>query len=86
MIALVSGKLDPHVSTTTAVAAGLDTDCNGATVGALTGAVAGRDGWAGPMADRLHDTLRPAIAEFHGARMADLALRWAAAWHRLHAG
>ena len=86
VIATVLGGLDPLASTCIAVAAGLDTDCNGATVGALAGAARGMRGWESDLAPRLHDTLRPAIAEFHDSRMADLAPRWAAAWRTLRAG
>lgn len=43
VLALVHGELDHEKTITTAVMAGIDVDCNGATVGSICGAAIGYD-------------------------------------------
>jgi len=74
-------QIDPAVCA--AVTAGIDTDCNGATVGALVGAMTGRAAYAGRMADRLNDTIKPEVFGFQEVRMRELAERHAAVWRRI---
>ena len=78
---------DPQIDAATcaAVMTGLDTDCNGATVGSVVGAMTGRAAYRGLMATRLNDTLRPAMVGFQDLRMRDLAERHAAVWRRVDA-
>lgn len=48
--ALIYGKMNPDACVCEAVTGGLDTDCNGATVGAIAGIVAGRRNFGGTLA------------------------------------
>ena len=76
---------EPQVDTATCavVMAGLDTDCNGATVGSVIGAMTGREGYRGSLASRLNDTVRPAMLGFQDVRMRALAERHAEVWRRV---
>ena len=71
--ALVWGNGDFEKSVTTAVLGGLDTDCNGATVGSVAGALNGfaaiPDRWKAP----LNDTIYSSIAGFHPIKISDCA-------------
>jgi ADP-ribosylglycohydrolase len=67
-----------------AVSAGLDTDCNGATVGSVVGAMSGRLAYRGGLAHRLNDTIKPAVFGFQEVRMLELAQRHAAVWQRVN--
>ncbi len=80
--AIIAGSLlwgdgDYQQSITLAVAAGGDTDSNGATVGSAAGALVGASrlplSWIGP----LHDTLRTSVAGLGSVRITDLAERTA---------
>ena len=82
VVALVCGHMDPAEAVSIAVSCGLDTDCNGATVGAITGAAAGRARYPGVLADRLQDTIHGAALGFEDVRMADLARRTATVWEK----
>lgn len=85
LIALHYAGLDPLCAPATAVACGLDTDCNGATVGSICGAAHGRaalpEAFVGPLQDRYRAQVygRP-LLEF-----TELAERHARVWQRLHA-
>ncbi len=83
--AMVLGGLDSLRTPATAVMCGMDTDCNGATVGTIAGAVSGRRRFAPVLADPLHDTIRPALVGWSDLRMADLAQRTMAQWRRIDA-
>jgi hypothetical protein len=72
-------------STCAAVTCGLDTDCNGATVGSVVGAMTGRAADRGRLAPRLNDTIQPLVFGFERCTMADLARRHAAVWRRIDA-
>lgn len=66
-----------------AVSAGIDTDCNGATVGSVVGAISGAAALDSPLARRLNDTIRPSVLGFEDTRMRDLAERQAQVWRRV---
>ena len=68
-----------------AVMGGLDTDCNGATVGSVVGAITGQAAARSRLAGPLHDTIRPEVFGFERCTMADLARRHAAVWRRIDA-
>lgn len=71
--ALVFAKGDFTTAITTAVLGGWDTDCNGATVGSMIGAIVGAqaipDFWKEP----LHDTLNSNIFGFHPIAISECA-------------
>jgi ADP-ribosylglycohydrolase len=73
--ALLLGGGDFHKGITLAVMGGWDTDCNGATVGSIVGAIAGArrvpQHWAG----RLNDTLNSEIAGYHPIAISECARR-----------
>ncbi|MBW1711389.1 MAG: ADP-ribosylglycohydrolase family protein [Deltaproteobacteria bacterium] len=54
---------------------GLDTDCNGATLGSITGAVAGHRNFGGRLAAPLNDTIRANVIGFQNITMEELAGR-----------
>jgi len=68
-----------------AVSAGIDTDCNGATVGSVIGAMTGMATYRGRLAARLNDTIKPEVFGFQEVRMSELARRHAAVWRRIDA-
>lgn len=74
-MALLWGEMDFSRSVGLAVEAGLDTDCNGATVGSVLGVVLGADAipehWTVP----LNDTLGTIVAGESTLRISDLAAR-----------
>lgn len=69
---------------TTAVSFGWDTDCNGATVGSMVGALAGAkgipDAWKAP----LNDTLYSNIPDFHPIAISECARRAREAAKKIH--
>jgi ADP-ribosylglycohydrolase len=84
VLALLHGAGDLDRSVCLAVMAGMDTDCNGATVGSVVGAVRGRGALASPLADRLNDTLVTSTSQ-GTLKMRDLAERTATIWRSLRA-
>ena len=74
---LFYGGMNPDRSVCLAVSCGLDTDCNGATVGAITGIVSGFGNFGGTLAGRLNDTVRARFSEFQEVRISELARRTA---------
>jgi len=74
-MSLLWGEKDFTRSIALAVAAGLDTDCNGATVGSIMGVMIGAEAipehWTAPLNDRLESV----VAGDSDARISDLALR-----------
>ncbi|MGC8669034.1 MAG: ADP-ribosylglycohydrolase family protein [Chthonomonadales bacterium] len=56
-----------------AVQAGFDTDCNGATVGSIMGAVSGSDALPQDWTQILRDTLHTGVAGYHTVRLTDMA-------------
>lgn len=83
VVALWFGGLDSRATLMTSVMCGADTDCNGATVGSVVGAIAGRSGFDEYLAGRVHDTIRPAMVGFAEVKMADLARRSAVTWYQM---
>ena len=65
-----------------AVAAGLDTDCNGATVGSIVGAAAGAKAGS-RLAAKLNDTVKPLVFGFQEVTMTELARRHADVWRKV---
>jgi ADP-ribosylglycohydrolase len=72
---LLWGEGDFGRSISLAVAAGHDTDSNGATVGSATGALVGPSGLPAPWTDPLGDVLRTSVAGEGTARISQLAAR-----------
>jgi ADP-ribosylglycohydrolase len=71
---LLSGG-DFHHGITLAVMGGWDTDCNGATVGSIVGAIARASGAPAHWTARLNDTLRSAIIDYHPIAISECARR-----------
>jgi ADP-ribosylglycohydrolase len=63
--ALLLGAGDFHKGITFAVMGGWDTDCNGATVGSIVGAMNGASQLPSHWTARLNDTLNSLIADYH---------------------
>jgi hypothetical protein len=74
-LGLLWGENDYEKSISWAVTAGIDTDCNGATVGSIMGMLHGADRlpskWIGP----LNDQLDTGISGYHHVHISDLAER-----------
>ncbi|MBW2241606.1 MAG: ADP-ribosylglycohydrolase family protein [Deltaproteobacteria bacterium] len=85
VISLVYGRMDTRLSTTISVMAGLDTDCNGATVGSIVGAASGRTRFNAEFAAPLNDRVRPSMIGFSDTTMRELAERHLAVWKRVDA-
>lgn len=83
--ALIYGKMNPDACVCEAVTGGLDTDCNGATAGAIAGIVAGRRYFGGTLAARLNDTIKAEFGEFRCVTMASLAERTLQAYKSVNA-
>ncbi len=80
VVGMAYGSLKPHESICLTVAAGLDTDCNGATVGNMAGAIHGRSNFNSPLADKLNDTIKPSMIGFEEVTMKELAKRTHTQW------
>lgn len=75
LMAIVYGEMDNHRSSCLAVTGGLDTDCNGATAGSITGAAAGYDSLDKRLIEALNDTIEPRVFGFRETRIRELAER-----------
>ncbi len=73
--ALVFGKGDYIKSVSTAIGAGWDTDCNGATVGSVIGALNGAQCIPEHLKAPLNDTLYSSIPDFHPINISECAKR-----------
>lgn len=75
VLSLLHGNLDFSKTITTAVMAGIDTDCNSATAGSIVGAAIGYDKidmmWIHP----LNDTVKTVVANFGEGRISNLVSR-----------
>lgn len=84
--ALVFARGDFQTAITTAVLGGWDTDCNGATVGSIMGAVLGGaalpEAWIAP----LNDTLYAEVTGFHPIAISECARRSYQTWQRIQRG
>jgi len=83
ILSMFYGKMDTLETLTVSVMCGLDTDCNGATVGSIVGAAAGRARFKDDLAGPLNDTIRPNLIGFQEVTMKDLAARTAVQWKRV---
>jgi len=83
-ISVMAGGLKPEASVCTAVMAGLDTDCNGATVGSVAGAATGRAAFTGAMTDRINDTIHLNVIGEQSIALKELARRHAAVWQKVN--
>jgi hypothetical protein len=79
-MSLFYGKMDTLQATAIAVMGALDTDCNGATVGSIVGAAAGRARFRMDLAGRLNDTVKPNITGYQQTTFAELAQQIHEAW------
>lgn len=77
VLALLFSGPDMDAAVCNAVMAGLDTDCNGATIGSIVGAAFGMQAYSGSMAARLHDTMKPLVFGFTETTFTDLSRRFA---------
>jgi ADP-ribosylglycohydrolase len=75
IMGLLHGEGDLRRSITIAVMGGMDTDCNGATVGSVMGAVLGSQGVPADLADPLNDTLETALSGVTRLKISDLVER-----------
>ena len=74
-LALLHGRLDFAASVAIAVMCGWDTDCNGATVGSIVGAMLGRSRLPANWVTPLNDTLESAVQGFARCSISSLAER-----------
>ncbi len=73
--ALLMGNGDFVKSVSIAVGAGWDTDCNGATVGSVVGAMHGKDCIPDYLSEPMNDTLYSSIPDFHPIKISECAKR-----------
>ena len=73
-LGLMWGENDYEQSVSWAVTAGIDTDCNGATVGSIIGMLHGADRLPGKWIDPLNDRLDTGISGYHQVKISDMAL------------
>jgi ADP-ribosylglycohydrolase len=83
VLSLFYGRMDTTLTPVTAVMCGLDTDCNGATVGSIVGAIAGKKKFGGALAAKLNDTIKPNMLGFQQVTMTELASRTLVQWKRV---
>lgn len=82
---LFYGDMSTKGAITTAVMCGHDTDCNGATVGSIVGAIAGKMRFDPFLALRLNDTIKPSMIGFEEVSMRALAERTLTQYRRMDA-
>lgn len=75
VVALLLSGGDFHKGITTAVMGGWDTDCNGATVGSIVGAISGARLAPSHWTARLNDTLNSEIIGYHPIAISECARR-----------
>jgi ADP-ribosylglycohydrolase len=75
-LALLYGEGEFSRSISIAVLCGWDTDCNGATVGSVLGALYGAERLPRHWTDPLNDRLRSAVIGFDNSRFSELARRF----------
>ena len=80
VMSLFYGRMDTVQATAISVMGALDTDCNGATVGSIVGAAAGRSRFRMDLAGRLNDTVKPNITGYQQITFAELAQQIHEAW------
>ena len=72
---LIYGENDFSKALSWSVTAGIDTDCNGATVGSILGMLHGADRLPGKWIDPLNDQLDTGISGYHHVYISDMARR-----------
>jgi len=75
VVALLLSGGDFHKGITAAVMGGWDSDCNGATVGSILGAMIGAKQLPSQWTARLNDTLNSAIIDYHPIAISECARR-----------
>lgn len=80
VMSLFYGKMNPDKSICISVMGGLDTDCNGATVGSIVGAATGYKNFGGKLAAPLHDTIKPLVFGFQQTTGRELTERTLKVW------
>ncbi len=75
IMALCYSDLDYEKGITLAVTGGYDTDCNGATVGSIIGAIVGADALPKKWIEPLNDTLESSVIGYHVNKISELAER-----------
>ena len=75
VLGLLYGEGDFSKSIGIAVMGGWDTDCNGATVGSVLGAILGASALPIQLTAPLNDRLRSALVGFDDSKFSDLAAR-----------
>ncbi len=83
--ALLLGNCDFHKGITLAVMGGLDSDCNGATVGSIVGAVCGAKNAPKHWVGRLNDTLNSFVVGYHPIAISECAKRSVGIWKKVRA-
>jgi len=82
--ALVFARGDFETAITTAVLGGWDTDCNGATVGSIMGAIDGAKALPESWTSKLNDTMYSEINGFHPIAISECARRSYEVYRKLH--
>ncbi|MGZ9587181.1 ADP-ribosylglycohydrolase family protein [Paenibacillus marinisediminis] len=82
--ALVFARGDFETAITTAVLGGWDTDCNGATVGSIMGAIHGAKQLPESWTSKLNDTMYSEINGFHPIAISECARRSYEVYRKLH--
>ena len=85
VIAMIYGHMETLSSTAISVMCGWDTDCNGATVGAIVGAASGFRAFTEHLVVPLHDSVRPQVFGFTEITLTELAERHTKLWRTLNA-
>ena len=81
IVALLFGSGEPISAMSIAVMAGLDTDCNGATVGAISGALAGGSKFRNSLSAKLNNRIVTRIPGMQDLLISDLAQRTVKQWN-----
>ena len=81
IVALLFGSGEPISAMSIAVMAGLDTDCNGATVGAISGALAGGSKFNNSLSAKLNNRIVTRIPGMQDLLISDLAQRTVKQWN-----
>jgi ADP-ribosylglycohydrolase len=81
IVALLFSSGEPISAMSIAVMAGLDTDCNGATVGAISGALAGGSKFNNSLSAKLNNRIVTRIPGMQDLLISDLAQRTVKQWN-----
>ena len=81
IVALLFSSGEPISAMSIAVMAGLDTDCNGATVGAISGALAGGSKFRNSLSAKLNNRIVTRIPGMQDLLISDLAQRTVKQWN-----